>query len=428
MSGLFRKKALDKLATLDRLDERVALIAPRRWMALAALLVALGVAALWGALGRISTRVNGSGMLLEPGGFRNVVSASEGAIDALHAQEGSLVEEGEVLGSVALPLQEMELGHLRGKLELLRAELAEWNAAAESNRAQRLAFVDGLRADNAEIIGRLASLQEQVTRLAEACQDPVGRDFAALSESLRKLQDLANASVGIARQRQEDWLADVDPAGSDLGVARELWRIKRQLKDAEHELQLNTARFTARSRIVSPARGVIVHAQKSAGDNVSAGETVFLLQPSIDGPLHASAFIPAAMSKSVRAGQRVYVSPANIEPQRAGYMLGTVERVGRYPATFEQLMNVFKNRDLTRRLKGDEVAVTLEASLIPDDGNPTGYRWTGAAPEGVRVSAGTLCTVAVVVESRPPLSYVLPWMREKWLGDVKREAGGVRGK
>ena len=89
MSGLFRKKALDKLATVDRLDERVALIAPRRWMALAALLVALGVAALWGVRGRISTRVNGSGMLLEQGGFRNVASVSEGVIDALHAQEGS---------------------------------------------------------------------------------------------------------------------------------------------------------------------------------------------------------------------------------------------------------------------------------------------------------------------------------------------------
>ena len=35
MSELFRKKALDRLSAPDRLDERVALIAPSWWVALA---------------------------------------------------------------------------------------------------------------------------------------------------------------------------------------------------------------------------------------------------------------------------------------------------------------------------------------------------------------------------------------------------------
>ena len=84
---------------------------------------------------------------------------------------------------------------------------------------------------------------------------------------------------------------------------------------------------------------------------------------------------------------------------------------------------MFKNRDLTQMLKGEEAAVTLEVRLIPDAGNPTGYQWTGKAPEGILVSAGTLCHVAVVVEQRSPLSYVLPWIRKTWLGEVPHEMG-----
>ena len=421
MSELFRKKALDQLSAPDRLDERVALIAPAWWVALAALFGVLCVAALWGGFGRISTHVKGSGMLLEKSGFQNVVSVSEGVMGYLNVQEGAGVEEGDVLAVVALPLQQMELKFYRDKLDLLRAEWAELQTASEENRAERTSFYENLRAGNVEAIEKLAQILEKLKELSNTYTEFSGRGIVTQVESLRMLQDMLNGSINITRQQQENMRTDIEKADFDLNFKREFWQKQQTLMDAEYELKSKMAQFINRSLILSPTRGTIVNVQKSAGDPVSAGEVVFLLQPSSDGSLHASAFIPAAKSKSVKEGQLVYVSPANVEPQRTGYMLGIVERVGRYPATFEQLMNVFKNRDLTQMLKGDEVAVTLEVSLIPDAENPTGYRWTGQAPEGVWVTAGTLCSVSIVIEQRPPLSYVLPWMRKSLLGDVPNE-------
>ena len=423
MSELFRKKALEKLSAPDRLDERVALIAPSWWVTLTALFVGLCVAILWGGFGRISTKVNGSGMLLEKSGFQNVVSLSEGVIDYLNVQEGAWVEEGDVLGVVSLPLQQMELKFYRDKLDLLRVELEELQTASEENRAERTSFYENMRAGNVEAIEKLAQILEKLKQLSDTYTEFSGRGIVTQVESLRMLQDMLNGSINITRQQQENMRTDIEKADFDLNFKREFWEKQQKLMDAEYELKSKMAHFMNSSLILSPTRGTIVNAQKSAGDRVSVGDVVFLLQPSSDGSLYASAFIPAAKSKSVKEGQPVYVSPANVEPQRTGYMLGIVERVGRYPATFEQLMNVFKNRDLTQMLQGDEVAVTLEVRLIPDAQNPTGYRWTGKAPEGVFVSAGTLCTVAVIVEQRPPLSYVLPWMKKNWLGDVPHEVG-----
>lgn len=423
MSELFRKKALDRLSSPDRLDERVALIAPSWWVALAALFGMLGVAALWGAFSRISTKVDGSGMLLEESGFQNVVSLSDGVMGALNVQEGSPVQKGDVLATVSLPLQQMELDSFREKLETLRTEWNELHAAAEQHRTNRAAFHESMRASNAESVEKLAQILEKLKQLSDTYAELSGRGIVTQVESLRLLQDMLNGALQIAQQQQENMRADVEKADFDLDFKRDFWQRQQKLMDAEMELKLKMARLLSQTLILSPAQGTIVNVQKSAGDKVSDGEVVFLLQPASSGTLHASAFIPAAKSKNVQEGQPVLVSPANAEPQRTGYMRGVVERVGRYPATFEQLMNVFKNQDLTQMLKGEEAAVTLEVRLIPDAGNPTGYQWTGKAPEGVRISAGTLCHVAVVVEQRAPLSYVLPWIRKTWLGEVPHGMG-----
>lgn len=425
MSELFRKSALDKLTAPERLDERVSLIALRWWITLAALFAVLCVATLWGWFGRISTRVNGSGMLLELSGFRNVVSVSEGVIGYLNVQEGAFVEEGEVLGVVSLPMQQMELKFYQDKLDLLRTEVDEMNAASEQNSQVRAEFFEHMRSGNAESIEKLTRILEKLTELADTYKNYSGRGLVTQVESLRMLQDMLNASINVTRQQQENMRTDIEKEDYDLNFKREFWQKQQKLMDSEYELKSRMAQFMNRSLIISPTRGTIVNVQKSAGDNVTAGEVVFLMQPSFDDALYISAFIPAAKSKSVREGQLAYVSPANIEPQRAGYILGIVQRVEPYPATFEKLMNVFKNRDLTQMLKGDEVAVMVEICLIPDAENSTGFRWTGKAPEGVRISAGTICQVAIAIEQRPPITYVLPWMREKLLGDVKREVGSA---
>lgn len=295
MSNLFRKQALDKLTAPDRLDERLTLIPPRRWLALAALAFTLAVAALWGTFGRISTQVRGAGMLLEESGFRNIASLAGGVMARLNVQEGDRVEKGDILARL----------------------------------------------------------------------------------------DLFEQASGM------------DP---DLH----------------------------RAQLTSPVRGTIVNIQKSEGDPVAPGDVVFLLQPSCDDRLVAAAFIPAAQSKNVRPGQPVYVAPSHIEPQRAGYVRGTVRQVGRYPATFQQLVNIFKNRDLAGRLKGDDVVVTIEVDLVPDPGHPTGVRWTGRPPARAEIGAGMICSVAVVVEQRAPVSYVLPWIRATLLGEAPHGPAGTR--
>ena len=56
-SRLFRKAALEKMASPERLDEMMVVTAPLGWLSLLALGVALGGAVVWGVYGTIAKKV-----------------------------------------------------------------------------------------------------------------------------------------------------------------------------------------------------------------------------------------------------------------------------------------------------------------------------------------------------------------------------------
>jgi HlyD family secretion protein len=181
------------------------------------------------------------------------------------------------------------------------------------------------------------------------------------------------------------------------------------------------AQYIQRKHIVCHSDGNIVNIHKSIGDHVANGEAVCTLQrPDGDG-LFVDAMISAAQIKTVRKGQTVHISPSDTEPYRIGYMVGTVEKVGLYPANSARLANWYKNEDLIRLFKGNDAAGTVRVRLISDSANPAGIQWTGKVPENIDISAGRLCTIKVTVEQRSPISYVLPYIRKTLMGYTEPE-------
>lgn len=237
---------------------------------------------------------------------------------------------------------------------------------------------------------------------------------------------MLDTAINLTRQHQTDTDREIDKLSYEHVFEREFWQKRRDIQDVEYELAFKMAQFVSRKHVVSHSDGIVVNVQKSDGDHVSAGDVIYTLQHASNDAVHIDALIPATQGKNVRAGQSVHVSPSDTEPHRIGYLVGVVEKVGRYPASLEQLVNLYKNQDLTDMLKGTEAVVTAIIRLIPDTKNPTGFRWTGKAPDQVVIAAGGLCTISVIVEERSPISYVLPWIRQTVLGDARPKTATER--
>lgn len=373
------------------------------------LVLALCVALLWAWHGRISTRVHGTGIFMETGGLHNVVVGTNGVLERLDVVEGMIVSRGDVLGIIFEPMHELELQRSRDQLESVQAEMKDLATATGSHCQEFFVFLDQVAAANAE---NLAMMQSVLDKMGGIKGQALITDLAFV----RVLQKTVRASMDLSRKRLDSLELEVKRSDHDPGLVQELWKRQQRLLKAEQDLLARLDRFAALSLITSPVGGMVVAVQKTAGDGVASGDVVAVLQPSVNGDLYVSAFVPAAQGKSVQPGQSVHVAPGHISPQRWGYMLGEVAEVGKYPTSLEQMTAVFKNPDLSRMIQGNSAMMKVRVRLASDPENQAGWSWTGKAPEDPRLGPGTFCTVFFITEQRAPITYVMPWVREKLLG------------
>src|SRR5512142_100061 len=98
---LFRKAALDRLASPERLDVLLRVTSPRDWIALAVTAGLIAGVVAWGLLGTIPTRVVGEGILIRGGGLREIRAAGDGLLTDLRMQVNGRVEASQVVAVIA---------------------------------------------------------------------------------------------------------------------------------------------------------------------------------------------------------------------------------------------------------------------------------------------------------------------------------------
>ena len=90
---IFRKEALQRLASPDQLDRLMQLTRPRAWIALASLGFLLLAAATWAVFGTIPTTVQGQGVLMRRGGVKSIRSPSQAVVAGVLVRVGQEVDK-----------------------------------------------------------------------------------------------------------------------------------------------------------------------------------------------------------------------------------------------------------------------------------------------------------------------------------------------
>jgi hypothetical protein len=92
-SPIFRQAALDRLSSPEQLDERLTLVSPRSWLALAGLGALLAGLLAWSVFGRIAITVEGRGRIATEADARGLrVSVCLPARDAREVRVGSAAD------------------------------------------------------------------------------------------------------------------------------------------------------------------------------------------------------------------------------------------------------------------------------------------------------------------------------------------------
>ncbi len=106
MTGLgnspFRERAIVRNAQPEPLDDRAQVTAPREWVVLACLGLALAALVAWGVFGSVERTLRTGGVLVLSGERRTLLSGAAGTVTEIRAPVGRRVAGGQAIARIAL--------------------------------------------------------------------------------------------------------------------------------------------------------------------------------------------------------------------------------------------------------------------------------------------------------------------------------------
>ena len=92
---LFRERAMIRRAQPEPLDDLLRVTAPREWLLLAGIAVALLAALAWSVFAGVERTVTHGGTLVRPGERHTLVAAASGIVTEVAAEVGDRIEAGD---------------------------------------------------------------------------------------------------------------------------------------------------------------------------------------------------------------------------------------------------------------------------------------------------------------------------------------------
>ncbi len=476
---IFRQESLDRLQSPEELDQLLVVVDRKAWLILLTLAVTCGAGVMWSIYGRIPVRVDGVGVLVNPGNVKGIQSPASGQVTAVEMRVGGHVAIGTVLALLDQPELRKELDQLKAKRENLVAFQKTAFDLDSKRRSLELESFERQRAFIASEVEKSTSLASRVVEKEASFSEEQKRNIEKtkkltlqLNASLQKQLETINALrlEGLSSQAlvvgAESNMADSEIRLANLEVQQkelemsELQRERSQIENQnrladlsldlmkldiavqrlQQDLELNLQtrkneiieldnaiarlelRLELEGQIVSDCDGTILDVSIQPGQVVGLGTRVGTVEKTDpDGKLTNLAFFSVLDGKRVSINDVVRVTPSTVQREREGSILGAVRRVSAFPVTQESVISEVGNAEIATSLLQQGGAIEVEVELERDPNSYSGFRWTSKGPEK-RFTAGTTTAVRITIEQRAPITYLLPILRSWFTGakDAKK--------
>jgi HlyD family secretion protein len=409
---IFRKVSLERLSSPEHLDELLHVITPKDWLALLALFAVLVVILIWGVTGRIATKVNGEGVIVRSGTVLNVVSVGSGLVTDLYVNPGDVVRPNQLVARVAEP---KELERLRLAKDAVEQALGNRQLTLRLHQQTARLRIDALTRTKSNAETQIAELRREASFVAEQVkvdEQLLAKGLITREHTLTTQQRLSalNGSIATLQAQIKQIDADIfaassEPLESDVQSQNDVNEKQRTLAALQKELELT-------SNVVSPFAGQVVELRAVQGTLVEAGSPILTVQPTAT-QLQVILYLPPDKAKAVFPGMEAQVSPSLVKREEYGFIRGTVTYVAEFPASAAAMMRNFENQTLVDALLKAGPVTEVHLTLAPDPGTYSGFKWSSGKGPAIKLSSGTICTALVVTRQQPPVTLLLPYLKEK---------------
>jgi len=414
MSEIFRKSALEKLSAPEQLDTLVKQVSSKGWLMLATFGLIITFTLIWGVYGTITTKVNGTGMIMKVSGMSNIHSTTSGMISNLYVEVGDEVKKDQLIAKV---LHKREQFAIESKIDALLKLQSTKEELSDIGHADLQLVFSMLKKQKDQIRLQIKMTKKKIKEMSfrVKSQKELYRKgiitktaFTNTQYNLKKtdieLKNLIN-SLSVknieAFQKKREFENQVSELGQRIIVRkRELRELKKDLIE-QNNIKSN---FTGKIIELNVAEGTVVH----------GGQQIAVIEKRSDtNNLRAVFFIPALQGKLVQNNMMAQVSPTNIKKQEFGFIKGKVNYVSEYPASYNAIMNIVVNEDLARSFVQNGAPIIVYATLLKNDNTFSKLQWSSSKGPTVHITSGTLCQVQVAVKKEKPISLVIPYLEAK---------------
>jgi len=407
--SIYRKAALDRMASPERLDAPLKLVGRPAWLLLGAFAIAIAAALIWAVVTQAPVKVGASGILINRTGLAEIVAGDEGRIETLLVAPGDSVSVGQPVATIARTELTRELEEARSRLLQAQARYARLRDFYQDQDASK-AGADSVRL--ATIAQTRQALQERTQYLqqkAERMAPLVERGFIQRDRLVEVQIDLADARERISNLGESALRVRID-ATERSGVARlALLDEQRTIDEQQRLIQRLSARLSDEEVVRSRHAGRITEVKVNAGDVIARGSAIATVAPDDDGSsLVALLYVPAADGKRIEPGMTAEIVPTTVERAVYGHVPGRVVSVAPLPATAEGMRRVLQNDQLVQDLVAGGAPIEVRIALDRDSGNDSGFAWSASRGPRSRISAGSIVRGQVVVDRTPVIAWLIP--------------------
>lgn len=410
-AGFFRKSALEKLSTPEKLDQLIKVTGPKAWIALFVVFLALSTGIGWAVFGKVKTKLNAIGVVLG-GEVHEVVSTSQGQLVKLKVSMGDKVKEGDIIASIQQPELTQQIEDAKAVLADRRLEMGKLMSYGSQGTKLEGELISQNRVS---IQGEIESEKKKLSFLnnqLESENNLLTKGLIVKSQVANTKQQIDASQNTIERLKAQMVQTSSQQHNIGFDLQQKITLQNQRIAEAERNFQFITERYDTQSNIRSPYNGEVVEVLTDAGVVVGPGTPLFKLKnqngDKLSNKLKGVLYIPSQDGKKIKKGMEAFVVPSTVQPQEFGFMKGKVTYISDFPITQQGMMTSVKNDQLAKGLLSSGPLFEVHVEFEKDSNSYSGFKWTSAKGPNISIKEGTSCTGKITIKQENPATIVVP--------------------
>ncbi len=353
---IFRKSALDRIASLDQLDQSMTVVKPSNVLGLISIGILIIVALIWGFWGSVPDIVRGTGVLVNIDHVVSVKYSYQGPIKNIFVSRGDKVTNGQIIARIErqdildqIRVQEKKLEGYQTMKDMIN--IANKNGT-NKNKVMKSLYDQGLITENEFINSRQTELN-----------------------------------------------------------------IDQQITEARQQILVLNENYQTSTQVLANCTGTIMEVPVRRGDYIQPGGTIAVIESSSnDTAIEALIYFSGADGKKILPGMKIGIVPTTVKQEEYGYIQGLITDVSPFPVSDNYLLSSLQNTSLATTFHQIPNPIEVKVSIIPDPSTYSGYKWSSSKGPNQKIGAGFMCTASVTTSSKHPAELLIPSIKKKLLG------------